>query len=1052
MKIESLREGGAVESLIALSLFGPWDPFAFESTDEFALGIRIIRSPSQQSSTEETCLLSREGESPPPKLPPLRAPEDFRDLAVERIQQAVERLMGDRVYSTSQDWSSVPVVDELAEALAFGGPFTLRLGLMRPTSATDSGTSSVTASTTDYWYNSPPEAYDDSYYTQHDTTINEPAPGVLWNDYDADGDTLSAVLVSGPTHAVSFTLNADGSFTYEPPPNWAGGDSFTYRAHDGYEESYDAATVGIGIMNEAPISYEDSYYTQHDVTLNVAAPGVLANDEQWDSDPMTAVLDTGPTHAVAFTLNADGSFEYAPPTNWAGSDSFTYYADDGVNDGIVHTPVTVSIGIMNEAPISYEDSYYTQHDVTLNVAAPGVLANDEQWDSDPMTAVLDTGPTHAVAFTLNADGSFEYVPQAAWAGSDSFTYYADDGVNDGVTHTAVAVDIAVMNQPPVTNDDPDGGGSYVTVIGTALEVDAPGVRVNDYDPDADPFDLVLHTPPNQGSVTLNQDGSFRYQPNAGYEGPDSFQYYGEDNIDDGVDNSLFAATVRITMVRPIPDIDTDSDNNGTIDETPYEDDEEMVDPGRILRWNTDDDNGNGVSDRTEAPLRNAAGQPVMDNELFPAKLSWDSVGADMTGCVLELSASSNLRLWKTLDKESLPLSYTVGTDTVPPEIYVEGYDLGQGTVTWTIKNPSGAAVNNDEVKFTVVLPNLTGYRPQTEGPGYGSPFARTDVPWEKETSPGVGIRLNGDDDDADGTRDFDPNDTAIAGENDLIEVEVDFASDPGVQYRLQASSQNIKAWANSNKSGEYHLDGTYVLTSPGSIWVEWVQPDLTQSADLELLVYDGTHGNLAFVGDSLHFHPFTSIVIVYGGWGSVPLDPDAGPFQMAQTLYERGYDVHAYNERTLTEADPTAAHREVISAVDERGVQQVALFGHSYGGGGVYEVLTRLGATPPQGNYTVPFTAYVDAIEWNTWTYPAETRLPPGSQYHVNYYQTNNSPQGAAVGGQVFGLDVTLTAWGAALEHTTIDNNLTVRTRILDGSTAGGIEGPHSGLTQKVNR
>ncbi len=151
---------------------------------------------------------------------------------------------------------------------------------------------------------------------------------------------------------------------------------------------------------------------------------------------------------------------------------------------------------------------------------------------------------------------------------------------------------------------------------------------------------------------------------AGYEGLDSFQYYGEDNIDDGVDNSQFAATVRITMVRPIPDIDTDSDNNGTIEGTPDEDDEELVDPGRILWWNADDDNANGVSDRAEAPLRDAAGQPVMDDELFPANLSWDSLGADMTGCVLELSASSNLRLWKTRDKQSLALSYTVGTDTI----------------------------------------------------------------------------------------------------------------------------------------------------------------------------------------------------------------------------------------------------------------------------------------------------------------------------------------------------------------------------------------------------
>ena len=38
--------------------------------------------------------------------------------------------------------------------------------------------------------------------------------------------------MSGPTHAVSFTLNANGSFTYTPAANYNGPDSFTYRARD----------------------------------------------------------------------------------------------------------------------------------------------------------------------------------------------------------------------------------------------------------------------------------------------------------------------------------------------------------------------------------------------------------------------------------------------------------------------------------------------------------------------------------------------------------------------------------------------------------------------------------------------------------------------------------------------------------------------------------------------------------------------------------------------------------------------------------------------------
>ena len=80
--------------------------------------------------------------------------------------------------------------------------------------------------------NDAPVAVNDSYTTDEDTPLTWPAPGVLGNDTDVDGDPLTAVLVTGPTHG-TLTLNADGSFTYTPAANYNGTDSFTYRANDG---------------------------------------------------------------------------------------------------------------------------------------------------------------------------------------------------------------------------------------------------------------------------------------------------------------------------------------------------------------------------------------------------------------------------------------------------------------------------------------------------------------------------------------------------------------------------------------------------------------------------------------------------------------------------------------------------------------------------------------------------------------------------------------------------------------------------------------------------
>ena len=93
--------------------------------------------------------------------------------------------------------------------------------------------------------NEAPTAASDAHVTDEDTPLTVDAPGVLGNDTDPDGDTLTAVLVSGPAHG-SLELNPDGSFSYTPARDFNGSDSFSYRAGDGSLES-DPVTVTIDV-------------------------------------------------------------------------------------------------------------------------------------------------------------------------------------------------------------------------------------------------------------------------------------------------------------------------------------------------------------------------------------------------------------------------------------------------------------------------------------------------------------------------------------------------------------------------------------------------------------------------------------------------------------------------------------------------------------------------------------------------------------------------------------------------------------------------------------
>ena len=101
--------------------------------------------------------------------------------------------------------------------------------------------------------NSPPTAVADGYATNENTPLHVSAPGVLGNDSDPNpGDSITAVLVSGPSHASSFSLNSNGSFNYTPAPNFSGKDTFKYKARDSYNSNSSAATVTITVNPRTP--------------------------------------------------------------------------------------------------------------------------------------------------------------------------------------------------------------------------------------------------------------------------------------------------------------------------------------------------------------------------------------------------------------------------------------------------------------------------------------------------------------------------------------------------------------------------------------------------------------------------------------------------------------------------------------------------------------------------------------------------------------------------------------------------------------------------------
>lgn len=106
--------------------------------------------------------------------------------------------------------------------------------------------------------NTPPVANADSYSTTVNTALSVPAlSGVLANDKDSDGDTITASVVTGTTHG-TLTLNSDGSFTYTPNTDFVGSDSFQYQANDGHGNTATATDDIIVIKGGSVITLASS--------------------------------------------------------------------------------------------------------------------------------------------------------------------------------------------------------------------------------------------------------------------------------------------------------------------------------------------------------------------------------------------------------------------------------------------------------------------------------------------------------------------------------------------------------------------------------------------------------------------------------------------------------------------------------------------------------------------------------------------------------------------------------------------------------------------------
>ncbi|HIF9509603.1 TPA: retention module-containing protein, partial [Photobacterium damselae] len=347
---------------------------------------------------------------------------------------------------------------------------------------------------------------------------------------DADGDDLTFELVDGsePTNG-QVTVNPDGSWEYVPNTDFNGEDSFTVVVDDG-NGGTDTITVTVNVtpVNDVPIGDDVSAETQEET----AVTGQLTATDV-DGDNLTFKPGTNPENG-SVTINADGSWEYVPNPEFNGEDSFTVVVDDG-NGGTDTITVTVNVTPINDAPVGEDVTAETQEET----AVTGQLTATDV-DGDNLTFKQGSDPTNG-SVTVNPDGSWEYVPNPEFNGEDSFTVVVDDG-NGGTDTITVTVNVTPVNDAPEGENVSAETQEETAVTGqlTATDVDGDNLTFNP------------GTNPENGSVTVNPDGSWEYVPNTDFNGEDSFTVVVDDG-NGGTDTITVTVNVTPTNDAPIGD-------------------------------------------------------------------------------------------------------------------------------------------------------------------------------------------------------------------------------------------------------------------------------------------------------------------------------------------------------------------------------------------------------------------------------------------------------------------------------------------------------------------